>query len=252
MLLGCALFAPGACDRRVDLGEIGDGASSLLWSATFEPGNLSEWMGDGHGGLFNENINIALVPSTTTTIAHGGHYAGLVTLSPTAGMTSTNYLFRNAPTPTAAYYSAWFYIPSSVTVGTWLSLTHFRGSQTGDGNNLSAIWDVNLYPLPDGSLAAQLFDYAGQKNTRQPTPVPVLFDTWVQFEVHFVKATDATGRIEVYQDGTLILERVGLATVTNDWLQWDAGGACDALSSSPATVYLDDATISTIPLAGGS
>ena len=147
VVLGCALLAAAACDRRVNLGAIGDGGASLLWSATFEPGNLSEWMADGHGGLFNENINIALVPTATTTIAHSGRYAGLVTLSPAAGMTSTNYLFRNAPAPTAAYYSAWFYIPSSVTIGTWLSLTHFRGSQTADGNNLSAIWDVNLYPL---------------------------------------------------------------------------------------------------------
>jgi hypothetical protein len=252
VVLGCALLAAAACDRRVDLGAIGDGGASLLWSATFEPGNLSEWMGDGHGGLFNENINIALVPTATTTIAHGGRYAGLVTLSPAAGMTSTNYLFRNAPAPTAAYYSAWFYIPSSVTIGTWLSLTHFRGSQTADGNNLSAIWDVNLYPLPDGTLAAQLFDYVNQKNTRQAAPIPVLFDTWVQFEVYFVKATDATGRIEVWQDGTLILEREGLATVPTDWLQWDAGGACDALSSSPATVYVDDAAISTARLGSGS
>jgi len=86
VVLGCALLAAAACDRRVDLGAIGDGGASLLWSATFEPGNLSEWMGDGHGGLFNENINIALVPTATTTIAHGGRYAGLVTLSPAAAM----------------------------------------------------------------------------------------------------------------------------------------------------------------------
>ncbi len=250
VVLGCALLAAAACDRRVDLGAIGDGAASLLWSATFESGNLSEWTGDGQGGAFNENI--AFVPSATTTIAHSGRYAGSVTLSPTASMTSTNYLFRNAPSPAAAYYSAWFYVPSSVTVGAWLSLIHFRGSQTADGNAPFATWDVNLYPRADGSLAAQLYDYSSQINTRQLTPVPVPFDTWVQFEVHFVKATDATGRIEIWQDGALILARVGLATVTNDWLQWDAGGACDALSSSPATVYLDDAAISTARLGKGS
>jgi hypothetical protein len=81
--------------------------------------------------------------------------------------------------------------------------------------------------------------------------VPVPFDTWVQFEVYFVKATNATGRVAVYQNGTLILDREGLATVTNDWLQWDAGGACDALTSSPSTIYIDDATISTLRLGPG-
>jgi hypothetical protein len=249
-VVGCALVAMSGCDRSVYLGNIGDGSASLLWSATFEPGNLSEWTGDGNGGAFGD---INLVPTVTTVVAHSGRYAGLLTLAPTAGMTSTNYLFRDAPSPAAAYYSAWFYVPSTVTVGTWLSLTHFRGSTTGDGNNLSAIWDVNLYPRTDGSLAAQLFDYSTQQNSRQPNvvPLPFPFDTWVQFEVYFVKAIGPTGRIQVWQDGTLILERDAVATVTNDWLQWDAGGACDALTSSPATVYIDDAAISTVRVGTG-
>jgi Polysaccharide lyase len=250
--VGCALLATAACNRQVDLGTIGDGGASLLWTATFEPGNLSEWIGDGQGGTFNENIAADLVPTATTVVAHTGRYSGSLTLSPAAGMTSTNYLFRNAPSPAAAYYSAWFYIPSSVVVGTWLSLTHFRGSQTADGNNLSAAWDVNLYPRADGSLVAQLFDYANQANWRQTVPVPVPVDTWVQFEVYFVKATDASGQVQVWQDGTLILERVGVSTLANDWLQWDAGGACDALTSSPATVYVDDAAISTVRVGTGS
>jgi hypothetical protein len=247
-----ALVAASGCGRSVYLGNIGDGAASLLWSASFEPGDLSEWIGDGQGGMLNENINPQLIPTATTAVAHGGRYAGLMTLSPTAGMTSSNYLFRNAPSPKAAYYSAWFYVPSSVTVGTWLSLSHFRGSQTAGGETLSAIWDVNLYPRGDGSLAAQLFDYNRQQNWRQTFPLPVPFDTWVQFEVYFLKATDPTGKIQVWQDGTLIFERDGLATVTNDSFQWDAGGACDALTSSPATVYVDDAAISTVRVGPGS
>jgi len=253
---GCALAAlvasvgMSACDRRVDLGAIGDGAASLLWSASFERGDLSEWTGDGQGSMFNDNIN-GKFPRVTTAIAHGGRYAGLLTLSPTMGMPSTNYLFRDAPSPAAGYYSAWFYIPSSTFVGTWLSLTHFRG-QLADGTDLSAIWDVNLYPLPGGGLAAQLFDFSRQINTRQVVPLPVPFDTWVQFQVYFVKATDATGQIQVFQDGLLILERQGISTVTNDQLQWDAGGACDALTLPPATVYMDDATISTARVGVGS
>jgi hypothetical protein len=260
-VVGCALVAlvggvgVSACDRRVDLGAIGDGAASLLWSASFERGDLSEWTGDGQGSMFNDNID-GKYPVATTAVAHGGRYSGLLTLSPTAGMTSTNYLFRNEPSPQAAYYSAWFYVPSTTFVGTWLSLTHFRGSTTGDGNNLTGIWDVSLYPLPYNpygpALAAQLFGYAGQKNQRQVTPVPIPYNTWFQLEVYFVKATDATGQIQLWQNGVLILEREGVPTVTNDWLQWDAGAACDALTLPPATVYMDDATISTVRVGVGS
>ncbi|HVV51304.1 MAG TPA: hypothetical protein VHO06_16665, partial [Polyangia bacterium] len=80
-------------------------------------------------------------------------------------------------------------------------------------------------------------------------PVPV--DAWVQLEVLLVKASDPSGRIAVWQNGALIFDHPG-ATVQNDWIQWDAGGASDDLTPSPATVYLDDASISTAFLDLGS
>jgi hypothetical protein len=249
VLAGGALLAAPACNRQVDLGEIGDGGASLLWKATFEPGDLREWIGDGEGGTFDENTTLAA--TATTVLAHTGLYAGSITLSPDASMMSTNYLFRNQPSPPTAYYSAWFYVPSSITVSTWLSLTHFRGSQTGDGNNLFAIWDVNLYPAVGGGLEAQLYDYVNQFNLRQPVPISFPLDSWVQLEVLLTKSTDMTGRIAVWQDGTLILDRPGISTVQNDWVQWDAGGAAEAISPSPSTVYLDDAAISLIRLGPG-
>ena len=139
-------------------------------------------------------------------------------------MASTGYLFRNQPSPPQAYYSAWFYVPSTITVGAWLSLTHFSGSETGDGKNLAAIWDVNLYPLPGGGVAAQLYDYTPPgSNLRQTTPVPFPLDAWVQLEVYLSKATGPTGEVTVWQDGVQILQRLNVATVSNDWVQWDAG-----------------------------
>jgi hypothetical protein len=246
----CAALAVGACARHVDLGDIGDASASLLWTATFEPGDLSEWTGDAQGGVYTDNAT--LPPSATTVMAHNGRYAGVVTLSPTASMTSTNFLFRNQPSPAQAYYSAWYYVPSTVSVAQWLSLSHFTGSRTGDGTNLFAIWDVNLYPLPGGGLAAQLYDYVNQFNLRQTTPVAFPVDRWTQIEVLLAKATDTTGRVTVWQDGTLILDRSGLATVQNDWVQWDAGGASAELTPSPATVYLDDAAISLVRRGNGS
>ncbi len=250
--LALAAMAAGAsaCDHRVDLGAIGDGAASMLWTATFEHGDLSEWEADGEGSTYSENIT--LDPSATTVVAHTGKYAGMITLSPSASMTSTNYLFRNQPSPPAAYYSAWFYVPSTIKVSAWLSLTHFRESQTDDGNNLSALWDVNLYPLPFGGLGAQLYDYVNHVNWVQPNPVPFPVDGWVQLEVFLAKSTGPAGRIAVWQNGTLIFDRPG-ATVQNDWIQWDAGGASDPnLTPSPATLYIDDAAISTTRLGPGS
>jgi hypothetical protein len=251
MLVACVL-AGSACARQADLGTIGDGPASVIWRGTFEPGDLSEWTGDGEGAAYTQNTPSK--PSATLAMAHNGSYGGLFTIAPTAGMASTGYLFRNQPSPAQGYYSAWFYVPSTINVGLWLSLSHFSGSETGDGRNLAAIWDVNLYPLSGGGLAAQLYEYAGTGfNLRQVTPVPFPLDTWVQLEVYLSKATGPTGEVTVWQDGVQILQRLNVATVSNDWVQWDAGGAADASTlPSPSFVYMDDAAIGLVPVGPGS
>jgi len=214
----------------------------MLWRATFEPGDLSEWTSDGNGGTHVENA--PSVPAATQDRAHGGRYAGVVSTAPAMGMDSLDYLYRRQPSPSEAYYSAWFYIPSSFTVGSWLSLHHFRGSSNGDPTNLTGIWDVNLYPLPGGQLAAQLGDFINNFNLQQLVPVPVPRDAWVHFEVLFRKASDFTGRVAVWQDGALILDRAGVVTARSPLVVWEAGVGSDNLAPVPAAVYIDDAAIS--------
>ncbi len=251
VLLVC-LLAGAACARQADLGSIGDGPASVLWRGTFEPGDLSEWTGDGEGGVYTQNVDAPDKPVATLAMAHSGRYGGQFTIAPKASMMSTSYLYRNQPSPPQGYYSAWFYVPSTITVGAWLSLTHFSGSDTGDGQNLFAIWDVNLYTLPGGGLAAQLHGYLGNTyNERQTIPFPL--DTWVQLEVYLSKAVGPTGEITVWQDGVQILQGLNISTVSNDWTQWDAGGAADATTlPSPSFVYMDDAAISLVPVGPAS
>jgi hypothetical protein len=246
------LLASAGCDRQVDLGAIGAGAAGLLWKATFETGNLSEWTADGKGGTYLDNDLDS--PLVTSTFAHGGVDAAMITVKPTASMLSIEYLFRTQPTPTDAYYSAWFYVPSTITVPVqcYLSLMHFRGSKTGDGLQPLPMWDVNLYPLSDGSLAAQLYDYQGQVDTQQVSVIRFPADRWVQLEVHFVKATGPTGSVEVWQDGTPIVTRTGVTTMINDWLEWDAGGGSNQIFPSPSVIYMDDAAISLVRLGPGA
>lgn len=240
---GCAVLAGAACDRRVNLGAIGDGGASVLWRATFEPGDLSEWTFDGNGGTRVENAPAA--PFVTTDIAHNGTHAGVLTVAPAMGMPSLSYFYREQPSPIEAYYSAWYYLPASLTAPDWFSVHHFRASATGQSNDLVAIWDVNLYTLPGGGgLAAQLFDYVTVFNLQQPNPIPVPTASWVHFEVLLRRASDPTGRIAVWQDGVLILNRSGIVTARSPWIQWEAGGASGEVIPSPAEIYVDDAAIS--------
>jgi Polysaccharide lyase len=247
---------------RSDVGDAGgpdvangadrpDGASTLLWKATFEPGDLSEWTSDGAGGSIFENI--ATAPAVTTTVAHGGRYSAKATVMPAVGMASSNYLYRVAPSPTEAYYGAWYYIPSTVvSVRNYLSLIHIDASRTGDGQNAYARWDLNVYSSPvasgSGNLVAHLYDYALIANREQLVPITVPRDTWVHFEVLMVKSATTTGRMAVWQDDVLIIDDPGVVTTPNDWVQWRFGGASDMIDPSPSAVYVDDVTISTTRL----
>ena len=253
-VIASAAIGAGACDRRVDLGAIGDGGASLLWTATFEPGDFSEWIGDGMGGTYTENMN-ANFASVTTAMAHRGRYAGAIPVSTPNGVpggpVSINYLFRNQPSPQQAYYSAWYYIPASVTVGTYLSLSHFRVSHTGDGNDLAPTFDLNLIPIA-GSLRAHLYNYASGNNVEELIPMPVPLSTWVHFEIMLLKAADTTGHVTVWQDGVQILDDPPpLMTAATDWVQWDAGGASTDILPNPAVIYMDDAAISLARLGPG-
>jgi hypothetical protein len=240
---GCAVLAAAACERNVHLGAIGDGGATVLWRATFEPGNLSEWNGDGNGGVIVSNAPAS--PSATNAMAHSGSYAGLSSIAPALGMDSLNYFYRREPSPPEGYYSAWFYIPSTFAVRSWLSLHHFRASANAAGTNPFPTWDLNLVPMFGGSgLQAQVFDFVGVVNTPQSNPIPVPTDTWVHFEVFLRKASDLTGRVAVWQDGVLIVDRINVATAPSSWMEWSVGAATDNIAPSSAIVYIDDAAIS--------
>jgi len=249
VVVAFAAIVAEACDQHIDLGAIGDGGAAVLWTATFEPGNLSEWTGDHLGGTYTENMTD---PSTfakaTTVMAHRGQFAGAIPISTPNGVpggpVSINYLSRNQPSPKRAFYSAWYYIPGSVSVGSYLSLSHFRVSQTGDGNDLAPAFDLNLIPIA-GSLRAHLYNYTTGNNVEEVIPTPVPLATWVHFEIMFLKAADMTGHVTVWQDGVQILDDPPpLTTAATDWVQWDAGGASTDILPNPAVIYMDDAAIS--------
>jgi hypothetical protein len=265
-----AAAAGAGCGNQVHLGRIGDdgggggtggtgGGTGVLWRATFEPGDLSEWSGDGYGGPYVENATGSPVASTER--VHNGRYAGRTSVAPTMGMLSFNYLYRNGPTPTEVYYSAWHYIPSGITLPYepgrtgWLSLVHFRGSPTGDGRNPYATWDLNVNQKGDGLLYAHLWNYRTQTNVERKTtlpPLPTPFDRWVHIEILMRMATGPWGRLGVWQEGYLLLELEGVATVANDWVEWSIGSASNDVSPTPALLYVDDAAISLLPVGPGT
>jgi len=223
------------------------GATTVLWKSTFETMDLSEWTSDAAGGYLGDP------PSVGTDVVHRGKAATKLTVAPKPGQISVMYLFREAPSPTEAYYSAWFYLPSTFTIPAftnYLSLFHFNASTTGDGKSLTPLWDLNFFPEAVG-LVPQLYSYtsgqiARQSNSQATWTAPR--DTWFHVEMLFVKSSTATGHITVWFDDNLVIDLNKVVTVPNDWLQWNAGGGADVIQPSPTSIYMDDAAISTTRL----
>jgi hypothetical protein len=233
--------------------DVVDAGRGILWSSDFEVGDLSEWTGDGQGGIYQESASA--LPTTVASQGHGGGMrAGRITVTPPASaMVCVNYIYRQAPMPADAYYSAWFWFPLLFSIPNYLNIIHFAGSTTNDDRALVSIWDVDLQSQADGSLAAYLFqfpvpNFASGRSYDEATPVPVPIMSWVHFEVLFRKASDNTGRIAVWQDGTLVLEVNDVATIPTDFLRFNIGGASRDITPAPADILVDDAAISTVRL----
>jgi hypothetical protein len=185
-----------------------------------------------------------VAPVITSEHAHTGAQALKVSISVANGMTSANYMYRQAATPVEAYYSAWFFIPQNYTVKDWWNILHFVGSQTGDGRNEMSLWDVDLRSAADGSLGLYVYEFARSKQHDPATPRAFPVGAWVELSVLFRKANDTSGRFAVYQDGTLLIDVSDVRTAPNDWLRWSVGSASSDIVPTPADLYLDDATIS--------
>lgn len=242
-LIVVAVVLPGGCGRHVYLGSVGDGGSpGILWQATFEPGDLSEWLADGHGGVYTDGR--APDPVATQEQFHRGRYGGVAVFSP-GSVAAFSYFYREQPIPTQAYYGAWIFIPAPLQVRSFLSLLHFGYHPAADDPSTTALWDFDLQPDTAGALVPRLYQTGAASPVAAQPAVPVSPATWVHFELLYEKAADATGRIVAWQDGVQIMDVTNVVTAPTDWIQWDVGGgSLDVITPTPLSLYVDDVTIS--------
>jgi hypothetical protein len=80
-------------------------------------------------------------------------------------------------------------------------------------------------------------------------PVPI--GRWFQTEALVRAAGDATGQLTVWFDGTLVFDVSGQPVMPSSYVEWSVGGVAEVISPAPATLYVDDAAISTERLGPG-
>jgi hypothetical protein len=259
--LACAV---NGCEPRLSVGEWecrastgpiesidgagGEGSVSPVWSEPV-PAPWSTGFEDGFCGYTrargfcysNTDASYELVNSPV----RSGRYAAAFKVTSDAAQDGIQArCVREGVLPSAAYYGAWYYIPSTSTnTGNW-NLLHFQGGETSE---LHGLWDVSVASGVDGRLSLYLFDFLRDIGRHADAPPEVPIGSWFHVEFYFKRAADLTGEVALYQDGELTLRLTDLETDDSLWGQWYVGNLADALVPAESTVYVDDVTIREVP-----
>lgn len=266
-----AQLSPWFQDLPVDV------QSSVLWFGDMEEGTLFDWTFEGFryggGGVFNtggDDVSARVVPA----VAHSGGYAVEATIRRAFRsqngdravrlMRWTNTAWDNDGQyfPTEAYFSVWMYFPERYNPnkydpwdpgdGGWWNILQFKSDdQSGTSQ---PIWVLNVDHDDD---TEEMFFYLytkyntpasyGQRNRRAIPP-----RTWVHVEAYYAQAPNSGGSIAIWQDGELILSVENVTTKLVEPVHWGIGNYTDHIAGGDvegeATIYFDDAAVSTLPL----
>jgi hypothetical protein len=247
---------PTGCGRPLNLG------TDIIWSTDFEEGGLAALsIPPGEGGRYVSSVGDSGVVLSTEH-AHSGRYSIKVTSSaslpdPGAEPPGGGGIYKTGALPKEAYYSAWYYLPRSYATTTPWAILIFKGMSSPDAGSGPAteVLDVSLESQADGTITLQLGD-TNRASLTSPLPVPppiVRPGQWFQLEAFYRNATDATGHLTVWFDGTQIYD---VARPTNV-LMGDGGQNPDVYfmpcslvfqlgpsATEVAELYIDDVAIS--------
>jgi hypothetical protein len=223
-----------------DLGK----SPEFLWWTDHESGDLSGWTGDDGGYVWtSEGGTVEVVTNPT----RSGRYAlrSAVVASSSATKPSSGLVSRNGSLPTEAYYSAWFYVPEAVIPTQYWLFFKFRSRSTESTTSTAVeLWDLDLMSDGASGLTLRLYHHDTGDETALATPT-VPLGRWFQTEAFYRAANDASGRLTVWVDGVNLFDVTGKPTAPTPYVEWGVGGAADAITPPSATLYIDDAAITT-------
>ncbi len=239
--LGAALVAlfQGACGPQVDIG------SNVLWVSQFEDGTLDEWTGVAGG----DAVATPMPPNTiqvSTMYAHHGRYGAVLTIDAGPDGTQENAgLIRKGNLPTEAFYSAWYYLPTTVTVGNYWIIFKLRlRTDANDPTTEDEFYDFELSNAATGEMTVLIFDHRTEADVPLEGSAPIVpVSVWFQVEAFYRNTNDASGQIIFWLNGQEIARVVGPMAPTT-WVEWDVVNVGEVLTPNSVVVAVDDCAVS--------
>jgi|GEM_PF-4641382 hypothetical protein len=240
----------------------------LLWKATAETGNLSEWSPDG--GNYLMNASRVLSSNASREKAKTGSFSYKLTIDAGTDMASTQlhrYSVGGQPNSNKdAIYTAWYFIPQKVDFYgvSWHNIMQWKARNTNSRSH--PVFTIGLGVL--GGKGSRGDNFIELRNTGEWFPggssfnytplsrLPIPIGKWFKIEARYVHGSSGNGRIMVWQgdlegNDTLIYDVRGITTyplkdrggLSLIELSWSVNNYGARTIPAVTTIYIDDASI---------
>lgn len=218
---------------------------NVLWSADFETGDDSQWYapstgptGSFGGGQYNSGSGYS---RASTEAAEGGRYSLKMNLSTPPEGGTRMVRWRETQAHPALYYEASFNFPQRVAVRNYWNVLQWK-SKRGSGQT-DPFFVLNVGNRPDGTMYFYLYDWQRKRSFTQSAK-NITVGAWTKVEAFYHSAGDGTGSVKIWQDGTLLFDIPNVSTRYADGdTQWSLDSYSDALTPSPANIFIDNVKI---------
>ena len=241
---------------------------NIIWGASAETGNFSEWNGDGGGDVYRRLDDVDVTSSDAI--------AEISQDQARSGQRSVKLSIRTDPAfyPNAAkaqvvrwneprqntdyYYSVWFFIPQLFDVYPegpdrgqgWLNMFQFHSVRdTGERVHSGVVLFGRSNPIARTNYF-ELFLSPDFGNNIDPlnSPLAMPIGRWFNVEMRMKCAANGQGVVQVWQDGVQIFNLPNITTNQPDadaHCHWMINAYGQFISPSPTVIYVDDVVIST-------
>lgn len=182
---------------------------------------------------------------TTTEQVHSGKFA-LKTYTPKdpndlqkAAVLRELFFF---PPESDFWFSAWYFIPGQSNIENLFIFDLEATGRSGVGRRLMFTGSHGLYLMLEGKRST------GPQYAQTQTPVPFPRNQWVHLKLHLHLSPGATGSVELWQDGKLILDKQGPNIPRDSFYDRIEVGQTANSTHQELTVFVDDVQVSNQPI----
>ena len=143
------------------------------------------------------------------------------------------------------WFSAWFFIPGTSNIENLFIFDLEATENHGLGRRLMFTGSNGRYLMLEGKRST------GPQYSQTKTPVPFPRDQWVHVKLHLHLSPGDAGRVELWQDGKLILDKQGSNMPRNTFYDRIEVGQTANSTHQELTVYVDDVRVSDQPIDDG-